>query len=134
MLRRSLVVVLALALGCAARQPPPSASYCFNCNGVNRMTFAFTPSPPHPELAALEVTFTGCPEEPVTLPLGFDGFVVKTTVRPETPAASTGFEAGELTLTQCSMEHVTGTLWLTRADGSRIEHAVDLPVRVTTEP
>ena len=54
-------------------------------------------------------------------------------MRPETPAASTGFEAGELTLQQCSMERVTGTLWLTRPDGSRIEHAVDLPVRVTTE-
>lgn len=133
MLRRSLVVVLALALGCATRQLPPAASYCVGCNGVNRVTFAFTPAPPHPELASLEITFTRCPDGPVTLPLGFDGFVVKTTVRPETPAADTGFEAGELTLQQCSMERVTGTLWLTRPDGSRIEHAVDLPVRVTTE-
>lgn len=134
MSRIAFVAVVALASGCAARQPPPTASYCVGCNGVNRVSFAFAPTPPHPEVAKLEIVFTSCPAWPVTLPLGFDGFVVDTTVRPETPTAATGFTAGELTLEQCSMEHVKGQLWLTRADGSRIDHAVDLDVMVTTEP
>ncbi|MBK9034866.1 MAG: hypothetical protein IPL61_26985 [Myxococcales bacterium] len=120
--------------GCASTPPRPTGTYCFSCAGVNQVTFAFTPTPADPELASLEVTFVECPTEPTTMPLSFEGFVVKAVPAAEHPDADTGFAAGELHIEQCSMDHLRAQLWLQREDGRRIEHTVDIPLTVTSPP
>ena len=129
----AILLFALVACGGAGGAAGPHGTYCFNCQGVTRVSFPFTPAPPDPVLASLEVTFPGCPERPTTLPLDFDqGFVVKATPRPEHPDAPTGFAKGELQIEQCTMDRVRARLWLERDDGSRLAGAVDLPLTMAT--
>ncbi|MDX2094034.1 MAG: hypothetical protein SFX73_39755 [Kofleriaceae bacterium] len=126
-----LVASAMLACGAGGATGPTPGVYCFNCQGVTRVTFTYVPSPAHAEVAKVNITFPGCPDAPTTLPLAFDnGFVVDTMLRPEASSAKTGFASGELQIEQCSMEHLRAGFWLQREDGSRIEGRVDVPLRV----
>lgn len=124
----SSAAIAVLAACSGAARPATVGTYCFNCQGVNKIVLDHA-LPADPRIAKLELAFVGCPAVPATIPLSFEGLSVKIV-----PRAGVGevpfFDGGELQLEECDQDHVRGSFWLGWNSGEKLTGRVDGALRM----